>query len=770
MRVPWRFQMLETTLPIAGLIPQILSSLRAGSNLIITSATGSGKTTQVPQAILDDATLGVRKIIVLEPRRVACRAAARRICEERGIALGSEVGYITRFDSCTSEKTRLVFMTDGLLLRLLEKDASLSGTDVVIFDEFHERRMMSDLCLALLRRQQSASSSIKLVVMSATLHEQDHVKEFLAAEVLASEGREHPVTIEYARKRPNPHEIARAVSEQIVRLHTELHAGDILAFLPGKQEIRRAQKCLLDANLSNATILPLHGELRGEEQDQVFATVSGRKIVLATNVAETSLTIPGVTMVVDAGLERQSSYHDDVGIDVLELQNISQASANQRAGRAGRESPGYCLRLWSQTQHKKLDKRSQPEILRQDISTAILVLKAAGIRNIQEFKFLERPSAEKLAAGEKLLMMIGALDDKGQLTRTGFAMLHYPLSPRLARMMVESERNGCADEISTIVALLSGKSIFLTPPEKANAAREAHQRFAMSRMSDFDTLLIVFQTFVKKDRQFMWCQNNFLSMEALSEATRVKWSLMKTAKERQAAHNRGRVSRQAIMRSIAAGLVDRVARKQENGSYRLATGAAVKRTEHSAVRSEFLIAGSLFLPKKKTVDRVATMSMLMEIDLSEIRQVAPHLFTMHLEILDFFKTTGLARVAMEERYLDLCLAQASGSFVSLKEAQEIQKKTAARARELGLTRVLIERAHARTELRSCVIDGVVVPVLGEPEPGEYWASVKRYGNEIVITPEWRIFPIPNDAIASTSVSLVANVRVTDNLVARLLQS
>lgn len=763
--------MLETTLPIAGLIPQILSSLQSGSNVIITSPTGSGKTTQVSQAILDDETLAVRKIIVLEPRRVACRAAARRICEERGVELGTEVGYITRFDSCAAETTPLVFMTDGMLLRFLEKDASLPGVDVVIFDEFHERRMMSDLCLALLRRMQKVRSSLRLIVMSATLHEQTYVKDFLDAEIFTSEGREHNVQVDYISRQPNPYEMEKVVAMEVLKLNASLHAGDILVFLPGKQEIRRVQKRLSDAKLfGTVTVLPLHGDLTGEEQDQVFAMMPGRKIILATNVAETSLTIPGITIVVDAGLERQSSYHDDVGVDVLELKTISQASANQRAGRAGREGPGWCLRLWSRDQQKKLDKRTEPEILRQDISTAILVLKSMGVQDIQTFKFLERPSAEKLAAGENFLRMIGALDELGELTRTGFMMLNYPLSPRFARMMVESERNGCIEEISTIVALLSGKSVFLVPQDRANAAREAHQQFVLSSMSDFDTLLVIYDYFRKSLHPYRWCQKNFLNMDAISEAVRVKESLLQKAEGRQVQRRQGKASREALTRSILSGLLDRVARKQEDGMYRLATGGIIKRTDHSLVRSEYLVAGRLFLSKTSTVDRVAMMSMMMEVNLAELRQMAPHLFTMHTEILDYFPTTGLARVVLEQRYLELCLTQVHGSFVSLKQAHDIQKETAARAQARGFTRVTIEYAHARTDLRSCVIDNISIPVLGEHEPGQYWAMVRRYENEIIVTPAWRIFPIPEEAQASSSVSLGANIRKTEDLVARLLQS
>ncbi len=455
--------MLET-LPIDEVLPQVIAALREYSSIVLRAPTGAGKTTRVPPALLDalvsqPSQADLRRVIVLEPRRVAARAAARRMAFERGGQLGDEVGYQVRFDRKWCERTRILVVTEGTLVRMLQDDPFLDSVAVVVFDEFHERSLDTDLSLGMVRRvQQTVRPDLKVVVMSATLGV-EAVSEFLGnAPIVSSEGRLFPVEISYEPRGesvPWGVAVARAV-ERLLCV-----TGDILVFLPGQREIREVARELEPlAREHDLLVMPLYGELPPAQQDAALQRQAKRKIVLATNVAETSVTVDGVTAVIDTGLSRQLRFDPNVGLDRLELLPISRASAEQRAGRAGRQQPGQCIRLWSEASHRARPDQTTPEIQRVDLAGTVLQLKAWGESDVLTFPWFEPPRTESIAHAESVLQRLGAIDLKGNVTELGAILAKLPVHPRLGRLLIEGVRLGQPERAALAAALLSERDPF----------------------------------------------------------------------------------------------------------------------------------------------------------------------------------------------------------------------------------------------------------------------------------------------------------------------
>ncbi len=447
-------------LPIDEVLPQLVSTLKETNALVLRAPTGAGKSTRVPPALLDAGFAPKGQIVMLEPRRIAARATARRIAFERGVRLGTEVGYQVRFDEQASKETKILVVTEGVLLRRLQDDPFLEGIDAVLFDEFHERSLNSDLALGMVRRvQQEVRSDLKVVVMSATIAATPVAAYLHGCPVLDSEGRTYPVEIRYARR------FERVPLEQIVLEGvTEIlpkTPGDILVFLPGAPEIRRAARELdALARRHDLAVMPLFGDLPPEEQDRVLMPCERRKVVLATNVAETSLTIEGITAVVDTGLAKVMRFDPQVGLDRLELSPISKASADQRAGRAGRTQAGVCLRMWDESSHRARPDNEDAEIRRVDLAGPALELHCWGEADVLGFPWFEPPREAAVAQAESLLRELGGLDEAGQVTPLGRAMSRLPVHPRLARLIVEGYRLGCGDRAALLAAMLAERDPF----------------------------------------------------------------------------------------------------------------------------------------------------------------------------------------------------------------------------------------------------------------------------------------------------------------------
>jgi len=431
-------------LPVDAILPDIVAALERTPNLVIEAPPGAGKTTRVPPALLDV----VRgEVLVLEPRRIAARMAARRVAAEMGESVGATVGYQVRFDEVAGPQTRLRFVTEGVLTRRLSSDPELCGVGAVVLDEFHERHLEGDLALALLKRLQRRRPDLRIVVMSATL-EADPVAHFLdSCPILRSEGRLFDLTIAHLPYSPSPLEIQ--IRNGLEMLIAEGLSGDVLAFLPGAAEIRRALRaCEELARRTGLLLLPLHGSLTPEEQDRAVTPATQRKVILATNVAESSITVEGVTAVIDSGLARIASWSHWSGFQTLQVGRVSKASAKQRAGRAGRTAPGRVLRTYTVEDYQLRPEHDTPEILRGDLSQLCLFLRAAGIAP-EEMDWLDAPSPIALAGAELLLERLGAVGDKAQ------QLIRFPLPPRLSRMLVAAVEQGVAEDGCEAAALLA---------------------------------------------------------------------------------------------------------------------------------------------------------------------------------------------------------------------------------------------------------------------------------------------------------------------------
>lgn len=452
-----------TPLPIDKYLPEIVAKAKAHRALVLVAEPGAGKTTRVPPALLRAGVLDAAhpNFVMLQPRRVAARAAAERIAQENDWRLGEEVGYHVRFDRRISASTRLRVLTEGILTRQLLDDPFLEGVGAVVLDEFHERSLHTDVAAALLREvQQTVRADLILVVMSATL-EAEPVARFLGGcPIVRVEGRTFPVEMTYrglaagAARAPVQDRAADAVAEVL-----KAGDGDVLVFLPGAQEINRTSARLEPvARANDLLVLPLHGSLPAEEQTRALRPSDRRKVVLATNIAETSLTIEGVDTVVDSGLARVAGYDPQRGLDRLELRQISKASATQRAGRAGRTGPGRCVRLWSQRDELAMEDFELPEIRRVDLCSTVLALHAWGKSDVRGFGWYEAPAEEILVAAERLLEMLGALEG-GAITTLGRRLMAIPAHPRLARLMLAAAEEGLLEEGAALAALLSEKDI-----------------------------------------------------------------------------------------------------------------------------------------------------------------------------------------------------------------------------------------------------------------------------------------------------------------------
>ncbi|MFL6264200.1 MAG: ATP-dependent helicase HrpB [Thermoanaerobaculia bacterium] len=559
-------------LPIDEALPALIAALREGPAAVLIAPTGAGKTTRVPPALLAAGIGEGRRIVMLEPRRIAARAAARRMAEEGGQesqwTLGREVGYQVRFERRAGPETRILVVTEGILVQRLQADPFLEDVGVVIFDELHERNLQTDLSLAMARRvQRDARPGLKLLAMSATL-DPGPVAAFLGnCPVIESRGRLHPVEILYT-DRPDERVLAGQIAAGVRRVLSST-PGDVLAFLPGVGEIQRASEAL--AGERDLAILPLYGDLPAERQDEVLRPLSRRKIVLATNVAETSITIDGVTGVVDSGLVRRLRFDPATGLDRLELGKVSRASADQRAGRAGRQAPGVCLRLWPAWEHAALPERETPEIARVDLAGPALQLLAWGEPDLAAFDWLEPPDPAALAAATLLLRQLGAVADHG-VTATGRTMARLPVHPRLARLLIEGHRLGRTSEAALLAALLSERDPF-PRGVRGTGPRRASQSDLLDRL---DAL----EAFERRK-----AAETDLNAGAARFVLRARDQLVEMARRELPGGETSEPGDDPLLRALLAAYPDRVARRREPRGPRgvMVGGRGVRLAEESAV-------------------------------------------------------------------------------------------------------------------------------------------------------------------------------------------
>ncbi|HWJ06983.1 MAG TPA: ATP-dependent RNA helicase HrpA, partial [Steroidobacteraceae bacterium] len=515
----------DETLPVHARREDIARAIREHQVVIVSGATGSGKSTQLPKICLELGR-GIDGLIGhTQPRRIAAQALANRISAELGTPTGDLVGYQVRFVDRTSPRTLVKLMTDGLLLRELESDPLLLRYDTLIIDEAHERNLNVDFLLGVCKRILPRRPDLRLIVTSATIETQRFSEYFDGAPVIDVEGRTYPVEVRY-RPLAEEDEAAPPLPEAIRDALEELTQdsrgirGDALVFLPGEKQILETRD-LLTRSRVDWDVLPLYGRLAGPDQDKVFASHQRRRVVLATNVAETSLTIPGVRFVIDAGLARVSRYSPRAKFQRLPIEPVSQASADQRRGRCGREGEGICVRLYSEEDYLARPRYTEPEILRTNLASLVLQMAALGLGGPEDFPFLDPPDARLLNDGYRLLQELGAVDGERRITRLGRQMASLPVDPRLARILVEAARTGCLEQCLVIVAFLSIQDPRERPSDKTEAAAEKHAQFADER-SDFVAVLNLWQASREPaaggNRTLRhWCRENFLSFLRMRE-------------------------------------------------------------------------------------------------------------------------------------------------------------------------------------------------------------------------------------------------------------
>jgi len=475
------------TLPAWDAKEKLFKLMEENQVLILQGETGSGKTTQVPQFLLESPFLKNKGIAITQPRRVAAMSVARRVSEELDVKLGEEVGYSIRFEDVFSQKTLIKYMTDGMLLREAILDPLLNKYSIVILDEAHERTIATDILFGLMKEVLPKRKDLKLVVMSATMDTQKF-QDYFNAPILDVPGRMFPVEILYSKEPEDDY--FEAVIETAIQIHKYEKEGDILIFLTGEEEIENACNRLREEfyqmkGTGDVNVLPLYSSLPPRQQQRIFDPappknrhgIPGRKIIISTNIAETSVTIDGIVYVIDAGLSKQKIYNPRLRMESLLVSEISKASSKQRAGRAGRTRPGKCFRLYTENSFKTLlQDNTYPEILRSNLSSVVLQLKKLGIDDIVHFDFMDPPAPETMMRALELLNYLGALDDEGELTDLGAKMAQIPLEPELAKMLLSSEKYKCVNEILTIVSLLSVPNLFMRPKDDVERADSAKSR------------------------------------------------------------------------------------------------------------------------------------------------------------------------------------------------------------------------------------------------------------------------------------------------------
>ncbi|KFK44807.1 hypothetical protein AALP_AA1G305300 [Arabis alpina] len=536
----WEILEKRKNLPVWLQKQEFLQTFKQNQMVLLVGETGSGKTTQIPQFVLEavlneNPSPNCKKWLVgcTQPRRVAATSVSRRVAEEMDVEIGEEVGYTVRFEDCSSPQTVLKYLTDGMLLREAMADPLLQRYKAIILDEAHERTLATDLLFGLLKKVLTNRPDLKLVVMSATLETDRFRKYFSDAPLIKVPGRLHPVEILYTLE-PEMDYLEAAIST-VIQIHTCEPPGDILVFLTGEEEIEDACSRIARKLGDQVLVLPLYSTLPPAVQQKIFEPTpkpAVRKIVVSTNIAETSLTIDGVVYVVDPGFSKQKIYEPKTCVESLLVSPISQASADQRAGRAGRTQPGKCFRLYTEKSFNDL-KQTPPEILRSNLANTVLTLKKLGVNDLVTFDFMEPPAPATLAGALADLFHLGALDDEVNLTKTGEMMSEVPLDPQMAKMLMVSSQYNCSNEILSLSAMLSVPNCFIRPRgEASKAANEAKSRFAHID-GDHLTLLNVYHAFLQNNQDPNWCYENFINYKAMKSAVSVREQLVRIMKRFQ---------------------------------------------------------------------------------------------------------------------------------------------------------------------------------------------------------------------------------------------
>eukprot|EP00834_Sanchytrium_tribonematis_P007749 NODE_755_length_4181_cov_0.632533.p1 type:complete len:722 gc:universal NODE_755_length_4181_cov_0.632533:3817-1652(-) len=512
-------------LPVYKYKNEFVEMLDNNKVFLIIGETGSGKTTQLPQFAAEHYLKESGVIACTQPRRVAAMSVAERVATEMDVELGKECGYKIRFEDMTCMKTKLIYLTDGMLLREAMTDPLLLKYKVILLDESHERTLATDILMGVLKELLTKREDIKIVVMSATL-DSEKFSTFFNAPLLKIPGRTFPVDIFYADK-PQKDYLESSI-ETVKLIHEYEDEGDILVFLTGEDEIEDACQRIRQSckSLKPITVLPLYSQLNPAEQKKIFlpASKTSRKCVVATNIAETSITVDGVVYVVDPGFVKQKAYNPQTRMQSLQVTPISKASANQRSGRAGRTRPGKCFRLYTEASFNDLIPQTYPEMQRSNLTHVVLQLFKIGIDDIVNFAYMDPPSPGTLIRALEMLNYLGAIDDDGQMTEIGHLMSDLPLDPEYAKIVLTAPKYDCVEDVLSIIAMLSVPNCLLRPIDKREEADSCHSHFK-DQNGDHFTLLNIFKEFIQVSDKKQWCWENYLNMRNLNSAVRIKQQL-----------------------------------------------------------------------------------------------------------------------------------------------------------------------------------------------------------------------------------------------------
>ncbi|XP_066432942.1 ATP-dependent RNA helicase DHX33 [Eleutherodactylus coqui] len=569
------------SLPIYQARAQLIGQLRQLDSAVIIGETGSGKTTQIPQ-YLYEASIGRQGVIgVTQPRRVAAISLATRVSEERKTELSKLVGYTVRFEDFTSEETKIKFLTDGMLLREAIGDPLLRRYSVVILDEAHERTVHTDVLFGVVKtaqkkRKELGKLPLKVIIMSATMDVDLFSQYFNGAPVLYLEGRQHPIQVFYTKQPQSDYLQAALVT--VFQIHQEAPAShDILVFLTGQEEIEAMTKTCRDIakhlpdGCPQMTVMPLYASLPHSQQLRVFqnAPKDHRKVILSTNIAETSITITGIKYVVDTGMVKAKKYNPESGLEVLAVQRVSKAQAWQRTGRAGREDSGICYRLYTEDEFEKLEKMTVPEIQRCNLASVVLQLLVLRVQNILTFDFVSKPSPDSIQSAIEQLDLLGAVERKEDqiiLTPLGKKMAAFPLEPKFSKTILISTKFHCTEEILTIVALLSVDSVLHNPPAKRDEVQAARKKFISSE-GDHITLLNVYRAFKNLGKNKEWCRENFINSRNMMLVSEVRAQLRDICIKMSMPIESSRADTRNIRQCLAHGLFMNAAELQPDGTY-----------------------------------------------------------------------------------------------------------------------------------------------------------------------------------------------------------
>eukprot|EP00898_Chlorokybus_atmophyticus_P001287 jgi/Chlat1/2159/Chrsp17S02733 len=621
-------------LPMYPYREELLKAIEEHQVLVIVGETGSGKTTQIPQYLHEAGYTSRGKIGCTQPRRVAAMSVAARVAQEMDVKLGNEVGYSIRFEDCTSEKTILKYMTDGMLLREFLGEPDLASYSVMIVDEAHERTLHTDVLFGLVKDITRFRPDIKLLISSATLDAEKFSEYFDYAPIFRIPGRRYPVDIMYTKAPEADYLDASIVT--ILQIHITQPAGDVLVFYTGQEEIEASEEILkqrtrgLGSKIAELIICPIYANLPSDMQAKIFEPTppGARKVVLATNIAETSLTIDGIKYVIDPGFCKQKAYNPRTGMESLIVTPISKASALQRAGRAGRTSPGKCFRLYTAWSYQhELEDNTVPEIQRTNLGNVVLMLKSLGINDLINFDFMDPPPAETLLRALEQLYALGALNDKGELTKLGRKMAEFPVDPMLSKMIIASSTYHCTEEVLTISAMLSiGNSVFYRPKDKAVHADNARMNYHAGNIGDHLALLKVYSAWADTNFATQYCYENYIQVRSMKRARDIRDQLVGLLERVEIESESNSHELDAIKKAITAGFFYHTARLQRTGAYRTVKNPQTVHIHPSSGLAQVLPTNVVYHELVYTSKEY--MRQVTEIKPEWLVEIAPHYYKM----------------------------------------------------------------------------------------------------------------------------------------------